>query len=221
MAVNSINTTTASTASTTSTTSGSNTLDEAQTRFMTLLVTQMQNQDPLNPMDNQDLTAQIAQLNTVSGINKLNTSVESLLSNLQASQSMQAANLIGRTVVVESPNIELKNGSAAVVVDLAKDVDALQVEVVNQAGETVRTLNAGASTAGWQEVNWDGKTDTGLTAADGTYTLKVNASYHGSAVTASTLAMGKVDGVSMGNSGVKLISSTLGEVAFSDLRQVN
>src|SRR5690242_19598154 len=70
-------------------------------KFMTLLVTQLQNQDPLNPMDNAQMTSQLAQLQTVTGVNKLNTTLESLKSSYQSSEAMQATNLIGHGVLVE------------------------------------------------------------------------------------------------------------------------
>src|SRR5690606_21641258 len=74
---------------------------EAQDRFMTLLVTQMKNQDPLNPMDNAQVTSQLAQLSTVTGIDKLNNTMEALIGSVQSSQSMQASSMIGRVVLTE------------------------------------------------------------------------------------------------------------------------
>src|SRR4051812_9579365 len=72
-----------------------------QDKFMTLLVTQLKNQDPMNPLDNAQLTSQLAQLSTVTGINKLNTTLETLKSSYQSSESLQAANMIGHGVLVE------------------------------------------------------------------------------------------------------------------------
>ena len=88
MAINSVTTTPTTTTAAASVAPAAQT-DEAQSRFMKLLVAQMQNQDPLNPMDNAQMTSQIAQLQTVSGINQLNTTVQSLLSNYQSVQQLQ------------------------------------------------------------------------------------------------------------------------------------
>ena len=76
------------------------TAEAAQDRFMKLLVTQMKNQDPLNPLDNAQVTSQLAQLSTVTGIDKLNATLETMMSNAQNSQSLQASNLIGHAVLV-------------------------------------------------------------------------------------------------------------------------
>jgi flagellar basal-body rod modification protein FlgD len=222
MALNSVSPATTTAASAQASTSGvaSNSLDEAQSRFMKLLVTQMQNQDPLNPMSNADLTAQMAQLNTVSGINQLNTTMQSLLSNLQVSQSMQAASLIGRSVLVDSPAVSLQQGQAAMAVQLADAVDSLKLTIVNAAGQTVRSLDAGAQAAGLHNFAWDGLSDSGATAPDGTYSLQVQASSHGQVVTATPLAVGQVDSVSLAGGAVRLSTKSLGEVALTDVRQV-
>src|SRR6266571_7724769 len=74
---------------------------EADTnKFMTLLVTQLKNQDPLNPLDNAQITSQLAQLSTVTGVNNLNTTLESLKSSYQSSETLQATNMIGKGVLV-------------------------------------------------------------------------------------------------------------------------
>src|SRR5690606_7689484 len=82
-------------------------MDSTQDRFLTLLVTQLRNQDPLNPMDNAEVTSQIAQLSTVNGINQLNNTLLALSGQMNVSQSMQAANLIGKAVLVPGDKIRL------------------------------------------------------------------------------------------------------------------
>ena len=74
---------------------------------MTLLVTQLKNQDPLNPLDNAQVTSQLAQLSTVTGVNKLNTTLESLKASYQSSEALQAANMIGHGVLVEGNYVDL------------------------------------------------------------------------------------------------------------------
>ncbi|WP_293779206.1 flagellar hook capping FlgD N-terminal domain-containing protein, partial [uncultured Oxalicibacterium sp.] len=100
------------------------TIDEAQDRFLKLLVTQMQNQDPLNPMDNSQMTSQLAQLSTVTGIDKLNATLESLISNSTANNSLQAANLIGRGVLSEGNQISLAENKGIMGVEFASAADA-------------------------------------------------------------------------------------------------
>ncbi|HNZ56317.1 MAG TPA: flagellar hook capping FlgD N-terminal domain-containing protein, partial [Methylophilaceae bacterium] len=116
---------------------------EAQDRFMTLLVTQMKNQDPLNPMDNAQVTSQMAQLSTVSGINKLNSTVESLMSSLQMGQSYQAANMIGHGVLVEGKTLTTNGEGGYFGVELPVGADKLSIDIKDTSGNTIRTLDFG------------------------------------------------------------------------------
>ena len=85
---------------------------DAENKFLTLLMTQIKNQDPLNPLDNAQVTSQLAQLNTVSGIEKLNTTLTQLLSGYNESQAMQAAGIIGKNVMVAGNALPLASGQA-------------------------------------------------------------------------------------------------------------
>src|SRR5581483_11797495 len=100
------------TSSSSSTTTSSSSLDNnspdaIQNRFLTLLIAQMKNQDPSNPMDNSQLTTQMAQLSTVSGISQLNNSLSTLMSNLNSSQALSTANMIGHSVLAPGNSIQL------------------------------------------------------------------------------------------------------------------
>ena len=221
MAINSLTGASATTTGTQSTSSAaSQTVDEAQSRFMKLLVTQMQNQDPLNPMDNATLTTQIAQLNTVTGINQLNTSMQSLLSGFQAGQALQSASLIGRSVLVPGSSMALSQGQAPFALDLAKAATAVQLTVRDSAGQVVRVQQLGAQPVGQQELTWDGKTDAGTNAPDGRYSFAIEASGAGQKVAATTLAFGQVASVSLASGAVSLAIPALGNVALTDVRQV-
>ena len=221
MAINSLTGAGATTTGTQSTSSTANqTIDEAQSRFMKLLVTQMKNQDPLNPMDNATLTTQIAQLNTVTGINQLNTSMQSLLGGFQSGQALQSASLIGCTVLVPATSMALSQGQAAFTLDLAQAADAVQLTVRDSKGQLVRQQQLGALPAGQKELTWDGKTDAGTTAADGRYSFAVEASNGGKKVATTTLALGQVASVSLASGAVSLAIPALGNVALSDVRQV-
>lgn len=203
-----------------STASSTQSVNEAQANFLKLLVTQMQNQDPMNPMDNAQMTSQIAQLNTVSGINQLNATVQSLASTLQASQALQASSLLGRDVLVAGSSFKLSQGQAAMAMDLDKAADTVTVTIRDGAGKVVRTLSAGAQPAGAQNILWDGSTDGAGSAADGNYRFEIQALRNGQAVTATTLAAGRVDSVAMAASGLTLSVAGLGNVALADVKQV-
>ena len=124
--------------STTSTSRAANSTIEAQDRFLKLLVTQMKNQDPLNPMDNAQVTTQLAQINTVSGIEKLNTTVQGLSTSLLQSQSMQSATMVGRQVYAACSYLNLADGKAVGGVDLKQDADRVYVSIADASGLIVR-----------------------------------------------------------------------------------
>jgi flagellar basal-body rod modification protein FlgD len=191
-----------------------------QDTFLKLLVTQMQNQDPLNPMDNSQMTSQIAQLNTVQGINKLNTTVAALQAQMQASQNLQSTSFIGRTVLAPGSNITLTNGTAQMGVDLAGVSDSTMIQVKDTSGIVVRTFGIGPGVAGLNQITWDGKNDAGQTMPDGNYKFAVAASINNQQVQAATLTYGLVNSVSMSSTGVKLNTNLLGDVDVNSVRLV-
>jgi flagellar basal-body rod modification protein FlgD len=200
--------------------SAASTAEDAQNRFMTLLVTQMKNQDPLNPMDNAQITSQLAQLSTVTGIDKLNTTVNSLMGTFQSNQTLQAAGMIGHGVLAAGSNVELTSSMGILGVELAGPADAVKIAIKDGSGNVVRNISLGAQEAGVLPVQWDGKTDSGATAADGHYTFTVSATQGGQSATASTLAFGQVASVSTSSSGVSLNVSGIGDVGLADIRQI-
>ncbi|MEN3293505.1 MAG: flagellar basal-body rod modification protein FlgD [Burkholderiales bacterium] len=193
---------------------------EAQDRFMTLLVTQMKNQDPLNPLDNAQVTSQLAQLSTVTGIDKLNESVVALMGSYQASQSLQAANMIGHGVLVPGSGVDLEQGQALMGVELTQPVDNVRVTIFDASGREVRKLDLGAQQPGTIPVAWDGKNADGTAAADGRYSFKVEAVLGSEKAEATALQFGLVSSVATNAQGVKLNLPGMGEVKFADVRQI-
>lgn len=196
------------------------TVNEAQDRFMTLLVTQMKNQDPLNPMDNAQVTSQMAQLSTVTGINKLNDTVAGLISNINIGQTYQAANMIGHSVLVQGSQISHEKTGGYFGVNLPAGADSLTVNIKNGAGITVRTLNFCSQEAGANALNWDGYTDSGALAPTGNYTFEVSGKLGSSTATATPLSFAKVLSVSAENGGVKLNLSNNSTVGTTDVKEI-
>lgn len=194
--------------------------EEAETRFLTLLMTQIKNQDPLNPLDNAQVTTQLAQLNTVNGIEKLNTTLTQLLSGYNESQAMQAAGIIGKNVMVAGNVLPLSSGQAVggVVMDGAADNVVLTVKDAN--GKVVNTENLGAKEAGSFYFSWDGKDTAGNELKDGKYTFAVEASAGGNKVGASPMQIGTVSAVVRSNNGFLLDLGAFGDVAFKDVQQI-
>lgn len=194
--------------------------DEAQDRFMTLLVTQMKNQDPLNPMDNAQVTSQMAQLNTVTGINKLNETVASLMSSMELGQTYQASNMIGHNVFVEGKTVSTDGTGGYFGVALPNGADSVTVEIKNAAGSTVRTLTFGSQEAGNSILQWDGMNEDGQAAPTGDYTFNVSAKVASSTVSATPLSVAQVLSVSSNSGSVKLNLSDASSVSVSDIVEI-
>lgn len=205
---------------------------EADTnKFMTLLVTQLKNQDPLNPLDNAQVTSQLAQLSTVTGVNKLNATLESLKSSYQSSEAMQAANLIGRGVLVEGNHIQLQSGKAVLGVELASAADSVQVIVSDpRTGKDVASIDLGPNGAGALPLVWDGVPDPAnldsdgkpVKLADGQYSFRVVALRGGETLTdVKSLAFDSVASVTTNTKdGIKLNLPIKGAVTMADIKQV-
>jgi flagellar basal-body rod modification protein FlgD len=219
MAINSINgSTSAAVSGASSGTAGS--VQSTKDDFLKLLITQMKYQDPMNPMDNAQMTSQIAQLNTVEGINQLNATVSGLQSSLMASQSMQSSALIGRTILADGNVISLNKGTANLSISLPSPADHVIVDVINSSGRIIKTTDLGANNAGIQSFTWDGSTNEGGTAMDGQYTYRITATNLNQSVAATTLTQGVVSGVSITATGPQLSLNNGTNIALSSVRGV-
>ena len=193
-----------------------NSVQAQQDRFLKLLVTQMKNQDPLNPMDNAEITSQMAQLSTVTGIEKLNET----LNAFTKAQAFQSVDMIGHYVLAPGEHMDLASGTALGGVELASAADDVTVKIFDSKGTLVKTLDLDKLDAGVNAFTWDGKTDGGAAAADGSYTFTVTAKLDGETVNATSLAVGKVQSVLMDDVGPALSVSGMGLVDLDDIKQV-
>lgn len=175
-----------------------NTLD--QNTFMTLLLTQLQNQDPTKPMDSTEYLAQLAQFTNVTELQNLRSTVEDLSSSLQASQTVAASNLVGHLVMVEGKQgYLLSNYTLDGQVELGKAADAVNVKISDSSGQLVRTLNLGAQNAGTIDFSWDGKNSSGTDLAAGLYRFSVETVTDGTTGTATTVLPLPVQSVTVGD----------------------
>jgi len=196
-------------------------ISATQDRFLTLLVAQMRNQDPLNPLQNSEVTSQLAQLSTVTGINRLGELVSGLTSSFTQAQSLQAASLIGHNVIVPGNALSLTNGEARAAVDLPQAVEQLSISIRNSAGAIVHTANLGAQSAGLVQFAWDGANDTGTAQPDGLYTFEVQGVAGGKQLSNLTpYANARVNSVSLGSQGAELNVDGLGAVKLSQVKQI-
>ena len=139
----------------TGTTSAQSSADAQQDRFLKLLVAQLHNQDPMNPMDNAQMTSQMAQINTVSGINQLNETVKSLSTKFSCMQTLQGASLVGRDVLVESNTLSVNAGVAKGAIEVPVNATQVKVQIVSPGGQILDTLDLGALTQGRHAFTWN------------------------------------------------------------------
>jgi flagellar basal-body rod modification protein FlgD len=216
---------------TSSSATGANNPQNLSETFLKLLVAQMNNQDPLNPVDNSQVTSQMAQISTVTGISSLNSTVSQLVSQLQQSQAMQSSQMTGHVVLVPGNSLALTSTSAASGssptlaayggFSLAQAADSVNLTVKDSSGATVRTINLGALGAGVQDFSWDGSTNSGAQAAAGSYSYSVTASAAGKAVSATAYSAQQVVGVAPQSDGtVKFLLSNGSQIAFSSIAQI-
>ncbi|MEK8034636.1 flagellar hook capping FlgD N-terminal domain-containing protein [Ideonella sp. DXS29W] len=165
---------------------------EQSDRFMKLLVAQMQNQDPLNPMDNAQVTTQMAQISTVSGLEKLNTTVNGLNSQFVQLQAMQSAALIGHDVAIEGNTLRVQDGKGDGGFELSGAAKDVKIEILNSSGKTIGTVELEDQTAGRHTFSYD----VPDAYKDSTLSFKVTATNGETAVESMTLSHQRIKAVS-------------------------
>lgn len=175
-----------------------------QDRFLKMLVAQMNNQDPMNPMDNAEVTSQTAQINTVMGIQQLNETLKSMATQVTGMQTMQGASLVGKVALVEGSRPYVENSVAYGGFELSDAATDVRVDVLDAAGKVLATSTLGAQAAGRQffEVSMEGL-DTSKVA-----TFQVTANSGTKAVTTTNISLQPITSIGMQNGTLKLTSST-------------
>jgi len=188
-------------------------------RFLRLLVAQMRNQDPLNPMDNAQVTSQMAQINTVTGIDKLNATVQSLSGQFMQMQALQGASLVGRDVIVAGNklSVDAESGVGQGGFELAIAADAVKVEILGPSGAVVQTLNLGAEGAGLHSFDWP----SGSASSTSGLTFRVSATSGGVATTVTPLMRDRVDAISTSGTSFNLELESSGTVPYSAVKAFN
>jgi flagellar basal-body rod modification protein FlgD len=193
---------------------------DAQDRFLKLLTTQLKNQDPLNPMDNAQMTSQLAQISTVDGIEKLNATLQKLVASSLDGEALQAAGLVGHQVMVAGSGLQLGDTGAIGGLQLDAAADQVSVIIKDLNGLVMRTLNLGDLDAGMHNFNWDGTTDAGAQAVNGNYGIEVAAKRGSEKVAAWALQLGAVSNINRSTQGIALDLGSLGLVKLGDVKQI-
>ena len=189
--------------------------------FMTLMMTQLKNQDPFKPLDSGAFLGQLAQFGTVSGLAGLQTSFDSLKTSLVSNQALQAASLVGHSALVEASTMAVGEGQGvAGAVDLPDSTSSLTVTVRDTSGQVVRTIPLGANAKGEAPFTWDGMTDTGGVAPAGTYTFGAEFRSGSTMETGVTQLVASIDSVKLGTDGFSVELRGIGEQPFSSVKQI-
>ena len=191
--------------------------------FFELMITQLKNQDPMEPMQNGEFLSQIAQFATVSGVDKLNQTFTDLSASLTSGQAVQAGSLVGHEVLVPGASGVFDAGTPLRGV-VALDASAADVvlHIYNSAGALVRDLPLGSQSAGDVPFTWDGMTGTGTYAPAGTYTVVAEASANGASHALGTALYGRVTGVNLGDeNGLTVDLAGLGTVPIGSVLEIH
>ncbi|MCC8381526.1 flagellar hook assembly protein FlgD [Xenorhabdus sp. PB30.3] len=200
--------------------------NDIKDNFLNLLVAQLKNQDPTNPMQNNELTTQLAQISTVEGIEKLNKSLGAVVSQMEGNQAMQTTQLIGRGVMTPGDKILVGSNEEKGIsttpfgFELNRPADNVKVTIKDKNGAVVRELDIGKLNTGVHSFVWDGKNADSKEVADGAYSFTVSASYQDQALVTLPLTYAVVNGVTRGEDGTKLDLGLAGMVTMDKVRQI-
>ena len=218
MSITPITTTNTDPNSSTGTTQRATSLDQVD--FMSLMVAQLQNQNPLDPMDSSQMVAQMAQLGSLQAMNDMNSSIQQMVNYMASTNSMNAAQLIGKKVEATGNNLSINNGVVSGASYQLSNPGTVTIGIYNSAGQLVRTIDDGAKDGSKQQLTWDGKDQNGVKLPDGTYTFQVSAVDNtGQSVTASSWMVGTVTGVSFQN-GVTYLNVGSGNITLSSITSI-
>lgn len=165
--------------------------------FLTLLITQLQNQDPLNPSDSTEFTAQLAQFSSLEQLQNINESLDGFEVYQSTLNNIQTASFIGKTVTAAGDTLTVTNGIAdPISIDLDESANTVYIQIYDAYGDYVDDIEAGSLDAGMHSIEWDGCDQYGATVEDGNYSFTVMAvDANGNTVTTTSYLTGTVTGI--------------------------
>lgn len=191
----------------------------ASDRFLKLLVAQMQNQDPMNPMDNAQMTSQMAQINTVNGVEKLNRTMQAMSSQIVQSQVLQGASLVGHDVVVPGNTMAFNDDNLGQGgFEMGSSADSVQVQVVDALGKVRDTIDMGKLEAGQHSFDWPSDEKTAEAGATFRVVAKLST---GTPVTVTPLMRDRVNAISAKGDSISLDLENSGRTDYADVRALN
>lgn len=194
-----------------------------QSDFLNLMIAQLKNQDPTKPLDSNQMISQMAQFSQVTGIQQLQQSFATLSKSLSSNQALQASTLVGHQVLAPTgAGVLASGGTITGAVNLPSAATNVTVQIHDQSGQLVRTLNLGTQAAGTTNFTWDGLDQNGQAAPAGKYSITASATYGGKQQAVDTLTAADVQSVSVNNTSgsLSLNLAGLGPVDFSQVQQI-
>ncbi|WP_158248721.1 flagellar hook assembly protein FlgD [Chromobacterium sinusclupearum] len=196
-----------------------------QSNFLTLLTAQLNAQDPLNPMDNSQITSQMAQISQVAGIQSLNQTMQQLVNAQSANQSMMAASMIGKNVLVAGSSLQTPAAGQTTQggVMLNGPASSVQINVLDKNGNVVATQSIASPVKGMNTFTWDGTDGNGNALPKGNYTFqaKVNQASAGGTTAATAYNTQQVQAVSWVNGAPMLVLPGNAQVSLSSVAQMS
>lgn len=196
--------------------------DLATEDFLALMTTQLQNQDPLKPLESGDFLGQIASFSTVSGIGELNNSFDGFAQSMQSDQALRGSALVGRSVLVPSSLGNLgAEGNIKGQINVPGGVSDLKLQIFTESGVPVRAIAMGPA-SGYTSFNWDGTDDNGQTLPAGVYQYSASGTVAGDNTIFGTATVAKVESVLVGNGsqGLTINLAGIGSVPFSEVQEI-
>ena len=206
-----------------------------QSAFLELMITQLENQDPLSPQENTEFIAQLAQFSSVESLDKLNNNFDSFTNNFVANQALQASSLVGRQVTVPADRTELPhNGVVSASVEIPASTGDVLINIYSESGSLVDQISTGPQAAGELNLRWDGlnaevngelldwKSSHEDGVEPGNYRFEVTTSVDGVETQIDTALSANVNSVTVGADGSLMLNlAGLGPVSLADVKQFN
>lgn len=197
--------------------------EDSDDTFMTLMMTQLKNQDPFQPLESGEFLSQLAQFETASGISGIQTGLNNLAASMFSNQVLESATLVGQTVFAELSEANLTaGGTIEGAIDVPAGSSAVVLEVKDSAGQLVRRIDLGQMPAGRQNFVWDGLDQTGQALPDGAYTLSANINTGDDTYSGRVLLADQVRSVTLGGGGQPPILNLAGggQISISQILEI-
>ena len=193
----------------------------SQDTFLTLMLTQLQNQDPMQPLESGEFLSQLAAFETAAGVDGLQTSVGQLNQSLYTSQALQASTLIGHNVLTDGSTATLRSeGSIEGYVHLPASASPVEVQIKDSSGVVVRTIDLGSQAAGRVPFEWDGTDASGNRVAPGDYTISCDIVVNGASQAADISTSAAVQSVTLSGADILLNLAGGSQIPFSQVTEI-